>query len=63
MNFLFELPRSENDYNGIWVIVERLTKITCFLSVKVIFTLDRLAKLYVDKPISQYGALESIVYD
>lgn len=41
--------------------MDRLTKIVWFLSVKVTFTLDKLAKLYVDKIISQYGTPVSIV--
>ncbi|TYK08793.1 retrotransposon protein, putative, Ty3-gypsy subclass [Cucumis melo var. makuwa] len=49
MDFLFGLPRTMNRHDGIWVIVDRLTKTSRFLPVKVTFTLDKLAKLYVDK--------------
>ncbi|KAA0050404.1 putative 22 kDa kafirin cluster [Cucumis melo var. makuwa] len=45
MNFLFGLPCTSSGYGGIWVIIDRLTKTTRFLQVKVTFTLDKLAKL------------------
>ncbi|KAL0557225.1 hypothetical protein IC582_005743 [Cucumis melo] len=63
MDFLFGLPRTTNGHNGIWVIVDRLTKTARFLPVKVTFTLDKLAKLYVDKTVSAYGAPVSSVSD
>ncbi|KAA0043430.1 hypothetical protein E6C27_scaffold1639G00400 [Cucumis melo var. makuwa] len=49
MDFLFGLPRTSNGHDGIWVIVDRLTKTTRFISVKATSTLDQLARLYVDK--------------
>ena len=63
MDFLFGLPKPSNGYDGIWVIVDRLTKTARFVPVKVTFTLDKLAKLYVDRIVSQYGAPVSIVSD
>ncbi|KAL0561549.1 hypothetical protein IC582_001983 [Cucumis melo] len=63
MDFLFGLPRTMNGNDGIWVIVDRLTKTARFLPVKLTFTLDKLAKLYVDKIVSAYGAPVSIVSD
>ncbi|KAA0025436.1 hypothetical protein E6C27_scaffold417G00240 [Cucumis melo var. makuwa] len=63
MEFLFGLPRTTNGYDGIWVIVDRLMKTARFLPVKVTFTLDKLAKLYVDKIVSAYEASVSIVSD
>lgn len=49
MNFLFGLPRTSSGVDGIWVIIDKLTKTTHFLPNKVMFTLNKLAKLYVDK--------------
>ena len=63
MDFLFGLPRTSSGYDGIWVIVDRLTKTARFLPVKATSTLDQLAKLYVDRVISQYGAPVLIVSD
>ncbi|TYK29773.1 reverse transcriptase [Cucumis melo var. makuwa] len=63
MDFLFGLPRTSSGHDGIWVIVNRLTKMARFILVKVTSTLDQLARLYVDKIVSQYGVLVSIVSD
>lgn len=63
MDFLFYLPQTPKGFNGIWVIEDRLTKTARFLSVKVTFTLDKLAKLYVDRIVSLHEALLSIVSD
>ena len=63
MNFLFGFPRTPSGYDGIWVIVDRLTKIARFIPVKVTFMLDKLAKLYLDRIVSQYGVPISIVSD
>ncbi|KAA0056402.1 ty3-gypsy retrotransposon protein [Cucumis melo var. makuwa] len=52
MDFLFGLPRTSSAHDGIWVIVDRLTKTTRFIPVKVTSTLDQLARLYVDKIVS-----------
>ena len=63
MDFLFSLPKTPSEYDGIWVIIHRLTKTTHFLPIKVNFTLDKLAKLYVDKIVSQYRAFILIISD
>ncbi|KAA0025924.1 putative polyprotein [Cucumis melo var. makuwa] len=57
------LPRTSSGHDGISVIVDRLTKTTRFRPVKVTSTLDQLARLYVNKIMSQYGVLVSIVSD
>ncbi|KAL0561655.1 hypothetical protein IC582_002095 [Cucumis melo] len=63
MDFLFGLPRTPSGYDRIWVIVDRLTKTACFTPVKVTFRLDKLAKLYLERIVSQYGVPVSIVSD
>ncbi|KAA0025360.1 DNA/RNA polymerases superfamily protein [Cucumis melo var. makuwa] len=63
MDFLFGLPRTSRGYDGIWVIVDRLTKTVRFIPMKATSTLDQLAKLYVDKIVSQHRVPVSIVSD
>ncbi|KAA0040277.1 reverse transcriptase [Cucumis melo var. makuwa] len=63
MDFLFGLPRTSIGHDGIWVIVDRLTKTTRFILIKITSTLDQLARLYVDKIVSQYRVRVSIVSD
>ena len=45
------------------LIIDRLIKSTHFLPIKVIFTLDRLAKLYVNGIISRHGVPILVVSD
>ncbi|KAL4025962.1 hypothetical protein IC575_014368 [Cucumis melo] len=63
MDFLFGLPRTSSGHDGIWVIVDRLTKTTRFIPIKMTSTLDQLARLYIDKIVGQYGVPVSIVSD
>lgn len=63
MDFLFGLPRTQSGNDGVWVIVDRLTKTARFLPIKATFTLTKLAKLYVDEVVCLYGAPVSIISD
>ena len=46
MDFVYKLPRKKNGYDGIWVIVDRLTKSTHFIPVQEKYSLSRLAELF-----------------
>ena len=63
MDFVIGLPRSLGGNNAIWVIVDRLTKFAHFLSMKVNFSLERLAFLYVKEIVRMHGVSVSIVSD
>ena len=42
MVFFFRLPRASASVGRIWVIVDKLTKIVCFLPVKETYTPDKI---------------------
>ncbi|VVA40329.1 PREDICTED: retrotransposon, partial [Prunus dulcis] len=63
MDFVFKLPRTSKGHDGIWVIVDRLTKSAHFLPIKETYSLTRLAKLFVDEIVRLHGAPVSIVSD
>ena len=63
MDFVIRLPRTLGGNNAIWVIVDRLTKSAHFLPMKVKFSMDRLASLYVKEIVRMHGVLVSIVSD
>ena len=63
MDFVIGLPRSLGGNNAIWVIVDQLTKFTHFLPMKVNFSLERLAYLYVKEIVRMHGVPVSIVFD
>ena len=46
-----------------WVIVDWLTKLAHFLSVRVTFTLEKFFRLYIREIVRLHGVLVSIVSD
>jgi hypothetical protein len=63
MDFVYSLPRTRDGHDGIWVIVDRLTKSAHFLPVKKTYKLEKLAELYVSEIVRLHGVPESIVSD
>ena len=63
MDFVSGLPRTTKQHEAVWVIVDRLTKVARFIPIRMTYTLDRLAKLYVDEVIRLHGVPVSIVSD
>ena len=55
MDFIMDLPRMTSGKDAIWVIVDRLTKTAHFISIRISFSLDRLARLYVNEIVSIHG--------
>lgn len=58
---LFGLSRTPSGLDFIQVIVDRFTKTSQFIPIKATFPLEKLANLYVDKIVSQYGTSVSII--
>ncbi len=67
IDFIIGLPISANwkddSYNLILVIVDRLTKIVHYVSVKVTIDTPGLANVIIDMVVHHYGVLELIVTD
>ncbi|KAD7477928.1 hypothetical protein E3N88_01064 [Mikania micrantha] len=63
MDFITKLPRTSSGYDAIWVIVDRLTKSAHFLPIKESYSMERLAKLYVDETVTRHGVPISIISD
>ncbi|KAA3460966.1 DNA/RNA polymerases superfamily protein [Gossypium australe] len=49
MDFVSGLPMTPSKKDSIWVIVDRLTKSAHFISVRMDFSLDKLAELYISQ--------------
>ncbi|GKE96001.1 putative reverse transcriptase domain-containing protein [Tanacetum coccineum] len=49
MDFITKLPRSSSGHDAIWVIVDRLTKSAHFLAIREDYSMEKLAKLYIDE--------------
>ena len=63
MDFVVGLPRTSEGYDAIWVVVDRLTKSAHFIPIRVTFSLEKLAELYVTNVIRLHGVPLSIVSD
>ena len=63
MDFVTGLPRSQKQHDAIWVIVDRLTKSVHFIPVNVQFSMEKLAKLFVEEIVRYHGVPVSIVSD
>ncbi len=63
MDFVMGLPKTQKNHDAVWVIVDRLTKSAHFLPVRMDYSLDRLAKLYIDEIVRLHGVPVSIVSD
>ena len=63
MDFVVGLPRTPKGLDAIWVIVDRLTKSAHFIPIKIRYSLERLAGLYVSEIVRLHGVPSSIVSD
>ena len=63
MDFVMGLLKTGSSKDAIWLIIDRLTKSVHFISIKISFSLDRLARLYVNEIVSRHGVPISIISD
>ena len=49
MDFVLGFPLTQQKHDFVWMIVDRLTKSAHFIPVRIDYSMDRLAKLYVDE--------------
>ena len=63
MDFGTHLPRTPLKHDAVWVIVDRLTKLAHFLSVRMTFTLEIFCQLYIREIVRLHGVPVSIVSD
>ncbi|XP_035844051.1 uncharacterized protein LOC110888382 [Helianthus annuus] len=61
MDLITELPRTSRGHDAIWVIIDRLTKLSHFLPIREDFSADKLAKIYIDEIVSRYGVPLNII--
>ena len=54
-------PHTQKKHDSVWVIVDRLTKSAHFLPIRLDYSMDRLAELYVNEIVQLHGIPLSIV--
>ncbi|KAM6600555.1 hypothetical protein CsatA_020164 [Cannabis sativa] len=63
MDFVTGLPKTTKQHDAIWVVVDRYTKSAHFLPVRMTYSMDHFAELYVNEIVRLHGAPYSIVCD
>ena len=63
MDFVSGFPLTQRKYDAVWIIVDILTKSSHFLPVRLDYSMDRLAKIYVSEIVKLHGIPLSIVSD
>ena len=63
MDFVTHLPLTQQRHDAVWVVVDRLTKLTHFIAVRMTFTLEELCQLYIREIIRVRGVSVFIVSD
>jgi hypothetical protein len=63
MDFIVGLPKTSKGFDSIWVIIDRLTKTTHFLPVKMDHPVVVYAQLYIARILSLHGIPKTIVSD
>ena len=63
MDFVTHFPWTPRRHDAVWVIVDRLTKLTHFLTMRMTFTLEEFCRLYIQDIVRVHGVLVSIVLD
>ena len=61
MNFVTGSPRSQEGYDSVWVIVDRLTKSAHFLPIKITYGYAKLAELFVSEIVRLHVVSISII--
>ena len=61
MDFVTHFPQTSRGDDAVWVIMDRLTKSTLFLAVRMTFTLEKLCRLYVREIVQLHGVPVSIL--
>jgi hypothetical protein len=61
MDFIVGLPRTQSGYDSIWVIMDRLTKVAHFISIKTTYTGLQVAELYMFRIVCLHGVPKKIV--
>ena len=61
MDFVFGLPLMQKKNDSVWVIIDMLTKLAYFIPVRIDYSMDQLAELYVDEIVRMHGVPLSIM--
>ena len=61
MDFVVGLPLIGRKNDSVWIVVDQFTKSAHFLPVRIDYSLDKLAKLYIKEIVQLHGIHVSII--
>ena len=63
VDFVSGLTLTRNKCDAVWVTMDRLTKYDHFILIRMDYSLDRLAEIYIQKIVRLHGVPSSIISD
>jgi hypothetical protein len=63
MDFIVRLPHTQTGYDSIWIIVDRLTKVAHFISVKITYSGAKLVEFYMSRIVCLHKVPKKIMSD
>ncbi|GKB83273.1 putative reverse transcriptase domain-containing protein [Tanacetum coccineum] len=63
MDFITKLPKTTNEHDTIWVIIDCLTKSAHFIPTRETDSIETLTRLYIKEIVSRHGVPISIISD
>ncbi|GJS55823.1 putative ribonuclease H-like domain-containing protein [Tanacetum coccineum] len=63
MDFITKLPKTSNEHDTIWVIIDRLTKSAHFIPTQETYSMETLTRLYIKEIVSRHRVPISIILD
>ncbi|XP_049365267.1 uncharacterized protein LOC125830089 [Solanum verrucosum] len=63
MDFIVGLPRTRQQRDSIWVIVDQMSKSAHFIPIKVSYSVEEYAKLYVKEIVSYYSSIDMAPFE
>jgi hypothetical protein len=63
MDFILKLTKTPTREDSIWVVIDRLTKSSPFIPIKVKDPIDKLDRLYVQNIVRLHGVSSAIISD
>lgn len=63
MHFIISFPKTQAGCDAIWVIIDHLTKPVHFLAVKMTYSLEKYAEVYVNEIVRLYRVSKDIIFD
>jgi hypothetical protein len=63
MDFIVGLPKMARKFDSIWVIMDRLSKSSHFITVNTKYRVEKYAEIYIAHVLCLHGVPKTIIFD